>query len=101
LIAGNCDYYSCVDIIRLIFEDGGAQEIEVSFSDHFGDSKYGDTVIWTGGRSMKVGGEIVLKNNRDHIFARGYKIENSNINLKSISLPLSPSAHIFAITLVS
>lgn len=96
-IVGAAEFGGSTDIL-VVRDYNYSKNIKITLTDYIYEPQYGENVVWKG-RGLYMDGEQCIEMSEHlYLYEKGYELETIPIN--EIVLPINPSIHIFAITLV-
>lgn len=99
LLIGAAEFGNSIDILTIQTKIGDTIEIEIQFTDYIYKPQFNEKIFWAGKGIHKLENKYEWMQETLYLFEKEYDIPRETIS--SITLPINPSIHIFAINLVN
>ena len=97
-LIGSAEFGNSSDILRLQDQGKAAGEITIAFTDYINPPQCGESVAWQGHGVVKENGDWQEMKEVLYLYQQEYDMPAGEVS--EILLPINPSIHIFAITIV-
>lgn len=97
-LIGSAEFGNSSDILRLQDQGKAAGEITIAFTDYINPPQCGESVAWKGHGVVKENGDWQEMKEVLYLYQQEYDMPAGEVS--EILLPINPSIHIFAITIV-
>ena len=97
-LIGSAEFGNSSDILRLQDQGKAAGEITIAFTDYINPPQCGESIAWQGHGVVKENGDWQEMKEVLYLYQQEYDMPAGEVS--EILLPINPSIHIFAITIV-